>query len=183
MRHVHRSIRVCRLHILTLALLAGTTLTTSAPAQVALGAGYTWQRASAGARHESLRGPSVELVGRVARRVGLLFAVDQFGYGSSRAREGFSLTSLRAGVRVLLVREEAIDLGVGGGLGLHSLDVGREEDGPGSTVFADVHLALHPVRYLGVFLGATVRSLSGFQGIGGHSTGLTLGIQLRGPSW
>lgn len=184
MRHVDRPVRVCSRHILVPALLLYLIISSPAAAQVTIAGGYTWQRASTGARHEELRGHSIELVGRVAPRVGLLLAADRFGYASSLQRDGFSVTSVRAGAQFLLVREQPLDLGVSVGVGLHTLHVGREEDGPGSTVFAEVHLALHPVRTFGVFLSGITRSMSGFgQGLRGNSTGLTLGLQLRSPRW
>ena len=176
--------RTCQPYMIALAvtlLLAPPSLT---HAQAAVGLGFTRQHVSAGNRRESLNGYSLDLAIRIAPRLGLLIGAEQIGHGGSTTRDEFSVQSFRTGLQLLVVRSRVVDLSFSTGVGLHTLELDREEDGAGATAFVQAQVAFHPLPVVGLYIGGIAQSLDGFgRSIGGSTLGFNFGLQLRGDGW
>ncbi|MFN8650438.1 MAG: hypothetical protein U0133_00865 [Gemmatimonadales bacterium] len=157
-----------------------------ATAQVAISGGYTWQNLSLGTASVPMRGFSGDVSIRTGRRIDVLFGWEQGTWASADplAAER-SLWTVRSGIHARLLRSEGLDIGVAAGVGVYGAQMDSEDlDGGGFSGFLQARVTLHPLPVVGVHFGATLQTLSGIGASpGGSTTGITLGLQIRGTGW
>lgn len=184
MRHCSSVPSPCQPHIIVLLLAVFLGLPSPSRAQAAIGFGVTRQRVSAGNRRESLNGYNAAVAFRIAPRLGLLIGGEQIGHDGSATRDEYSVDSFRTGLQLLIARNRVIELNLATGVGLHSLNLDREEDGAGANVFVQAEVAFHPLPEVGLYIGGIAQSLGGFgTSIGGSTLGFNVGLQLRSDGW